>query len=1115
MKKQKKFLVQLLAFLIILLSGRHVFATNLADYVEEMKVSEEFQKYLELSDEEKSKVLMPRMYDIPKTKLVVTNPFRLSKMLGTTLEKKYSLKDIIPENMAVKNQQNTKSCWTFSSLGALESTLALKDHKNGKTPVVYDFSERHMEYATSYTFSDDINPKGFSREVDDGGNVYISVPYLTNGTGAIAEAEMEFINSNEKIPLSSIQNKKVITQVDDIVFFPSYKITDDLTQIKQKMKEHIQNYGGIDAGIYGAIKDESETKSTDLTPFDTTCYNNITGALYCDDSSEYPINHAVLIVGWDDNYSKDNFVEGKRPKNDGAWIIRNSWGTEKYKYTLKEMKEIVFKKFPDECTSNGWTDATKIPDEKAKAKFIDNGYTVENDIATLKVGKDGFMYISYEDVYIYTQLIGIINAQSGVTYENIYQYDQYGGITPRLYEESKVYLATVFDKETTKSEYLTQVSINASETYTCKVYVNPNGTSKAKNDLQQVKLRDGESETFDAGYHTIEFLEPVQITGDNFVVVLEIQGTQEDEMSVMMEYNYKEFEGEESIFDNVTVENSKCFSATEEMLQNGEWEDCSKMYEISEGDIPDYDTTIKAFTTSNVLESIEITTPPTKTSYLVGDDFDKAGMVVKAKYSDGNSEEITDYTITDGTKLKLDQKSVTISYNGKTVTQAIEVKENSVKSIAIKTAPTKTEYLAGEDFDKAGMVIEATYDDETKKEVTDYTIKDGKNLKNGQTSVTIEFGGKTVTQAITVAANPVEKIEIKKAPNKVDYVVGQNFDTTGMIVEVTYKSGLVKQVEDYTVKDGESLKEGQTTVTIQYEEKTVTQAITVTVKNVTSISVKTMPTKTEYIQNKEELDLTGGVIEIVYNDSSKEEMQMTSKEITVSGFDNKEIGTKTITLTYKEKTAQFKVEVKAEAKPQNSNFDKMQGNITGIKAYYFKDTNKDDYTVISVNITDIVKASGNDKMEYYYYLSSKPQETDIKDWIKISKLDNTDNKLSFDINSADISNYEDIVTADNLYLYIKEVATLNNMQQEKITSALKLETGNVKIEEYVDGKKIGDVDPKEVTEPETKPGKPTDKSLAPDRIPDSGKGMLGIALILTLGIVGRIAYIRYKDIQIK
>ena len=43
--------------------------------------------------------------------------------------------------------------------------------------------------------------------------------------------------------------------------FASYKVTEDLTQIKQKkMKDHIQNYGGIDAGIYAAMKDESELK---------------------------------------------------------------------------------------------------------------------------------------------------------------------------------------------------------------------------------------------------------------------------------------------------------------------------------------------------------------------------------------------------------------------------------------------------------------------------------------------------------------------------------------------------------------------------------------------------------------------------------------------------------------------------------------------------------------------------------------------------------------------------------------------------------------------------------------------------------------------------------------
>ena len=92
----------------------------------------------------------------------------------------------------------------FRSIRKYISTKRLQKWKN---PVVYDFSERHMEYATSYTFSDGINPKGFSREVGKGGSAYISIPYLTNGTGAIEESEMKFINSEEKIPLSSIENK--------------------------------------------------------------------------------------------------------------------------------------------------------------------------------------------------------------------------------------------------------------------------------------------------------------------------------------------------------------------------------------------------------------------------------------------------------------------------------------------------------------------------------------------------------------------------------------------------------------------------------------------------------------------------------------------------------------------------------------------------------------------------------------------------------------------------------------------------------------------------------------------------------------------------------------------
>ena len=74
------------------------------------------------------------------------------------------------------------------------------------------------------------------------------------------------------------------------------------------------------------------------------------------------------------------------------------------------------------------------------------------------------------------------------------------------------------------------------------------------------------------------------------------------------------------------------------------------------------------------------------------------------------------------------------------------------------TAPTKTTYTAGENFDPAGMVVTATYSDGSTAAVTTYTVTDGNSLTAGKTSVTISYteGGvtKTCTQAITVNAAP-------------------------------------------------------------------------------------------------------------------------------------------------------------------------------------------------------------------------------------------------------------------------------------------------------------------------------------------------------------------------
>ncbi|MCI5535553.1 MAG: bacterial Ig-like domain-containing protein [Clostridiales bacterium] len=98
-----------------------------------------------------------------------------------------------------------------------------------------------------------------------------------------------------------------------------------------------------------------------------------------------------------------------------------------------------------------------------------------------------------------------------------------------------------------------------------------------------------------------------------------------------------------------------------------------------------------------------------------------------------------------------------------------------LSSIAVTTPPTKTTYIAGNNFDTTGMVVTATYNDGSTATVDGYTVTDGNALTAGKTSVTISYtkGGvtKTTTQNITVNApsNPGGYIPPVQKP-----VIGQN-----------------------------------------------------------------------------------------------------------------------------------------------------------------------------------------------------------------------------------------------------------------------------------------------------------------------------------------------------
>ena len=180
-------------------------------------------------------------------------------------------------------------------------------------------------------------------------------------------------------------------------------------------------------------------------------------------------------------------------------------------------------------------------------------------------------------------------------------------------------------------------------------------------------------------------------------------------------------------------------------------------------------TTVPVTVNKKSLSKIEVTTQPSKTTYIEGQNFDKTGMKVTATYNNGTTKEVTNYTITDGNNLTVGKTSITISYTEdgvtKTTTVQITVNKKSLSKIEVTTQPSKTTYIEGQNFDKTGMKVTATYNDGTTKEVTNYTITDGNNLTIGKTSVTVSYTEdgitKTTAVQITVTAKQTDKLTVE------------------------------------------------------------------------------------------------------------------------------------------------------------------------------------------------------------------------------------------------------------------------------------------------------------------------------------------------------------------
>ena len=166
-------------------------------------------------------------------------------------------------------------------------------------------------------------------------------------------------------------------------------------------------------------------------------------------------------------------------------------------------------------------------------------------------------------------------------------------------------------------------------------------------------------------------------------------------------------------------------------------------------------------------------------------------------------------------------------------------------SISITTPPAKTTYTAGETFDPAGMVVEATYSNGAKAVATGYSYTPSTALTDGITAVTIQYteGGvtKTAEQAITVV-HRLESIAITTQPSKTVYEYGDSFASDGMVVRATYSDGATANVTGYTTSPSTLSKVGKQTVTVSYTERGVTKTTTLSV-TVERKSIATVPSQ--------------------------------------------------------------------------------------------------------------------------------------------------------------------------------------------------------------------------------------------------------------------------------
>lgn len=210
---------------------------------------------------------------------------------------------------------------------------------------------------------------------------------------------------------------------------------------------------------------------------------------------------------------------------------------------------------------------------------------------------------------------------------------------------------------------------------------------------------------------------------------------------------------------------------------------------------------------------LEVTHTPTKTRYFVGETFDSTGLVITAYYNDNTSEQVTGYTLSSPDMSVYGNKTVTVTFDEKTVDFSILVVD--ISAIEVKTMPAKIEYPKGDVFDTTGLSILVKYTDGTSETITaGFEVSGFDSSSVSEKTITVTY--KTHTATFKVTVYDLSGIRITSFPSKVYYKIGESFDPSGLTVAEVRQDGTEKEITDYDISGFDSSTAGSKTITVSY-----------------------------------------------------------------------------------------------------------------------------------------------------------------------------------------------------------------------------------------------------------------------------------------------------------